>query len=102
LTAHDRLWEQARDRLTLRPGPAPAFDMMGGPPARNLAQDHDEIRRQWTARREQIASEYDDRIGACTAARAEMAQGFVRANEARDQGHKEDRSNLAERQRESF
>src|SRR5437899_931486 len=38
LKSHEREWRQARDRLANRPIPAPAFDLMGGPPHRNLAQ----------------------------------------------------------------
>jgi hypothetical protein len=102
LRSHDREWQQAKDRLTHRPIPAPAFDMMGGPPPRNLAQDYDEMQRRSTARRDLTGKEFDERIAGCAAARAEMQQGFARANEARDQGHAEDRLALANRQRESF
>src|SRR5437764_15254608 len=49
LAEHDKLWKQASDRLTPRPIPAPAFDMMG-PPTRNLVQDHDEMRQRWSER----------------------------------------------------
>ena len=76
--------------------------MMGGPPSRNLAQDYDEMQQRSTERRDQIVKEFDERIAGCEAARAEMQQGFARANEARDQGHGEDRIALANRQRESF
>ena len=102
LGSHDREWRQARDRLANRPIPAPAFDMMGGPPSRNLARDYDEIQQRSTERRDRIVKEFDERIAGCEAARAEMQQGFARANEARDQGHGEDRVALANRQRESF
>ena len=102
LRSHDREWQQAKDRLTHRPIPAPAFDMMGGPPPRNLAQDYDEMQRRSTARRDLTVKEFDERIASCAAGRAEMQQGFARANEARDRGHAEDRIALANRQRESF
>jgi hypothetical protein len=102
LAAHDRLWEQAKDRLTPRPGPAPSFDMMGGPPARNLVQDHDEMLRSWTAQRDEIAKDFDERIADCERTRAETLEGFGRANEDRDQGHKEDRLDLEQRQQQSF
>jgi hypothetical protein len=102
LRSHDREWQQAKDRLTHRPIPAPAFDMMGGPPPRNLAQDYDEMQRRSTARRDLTVKEFDERIAGCAAARAEMQRGFSRANDARDQGHAEDRLALANRQRESF
>ena len=102
LRSHDREWQQAKDRLAHRPIPALAFDMMGGPPRRNLVQDYDEMHRRSTVRREHIVREFDERIAGCAAARSEMQRGFSRANEARDQGHAEDRIALANRQRESF
>jgi hypothetical protein len=102
LEGYNREWRQAKDRLSNRPIPAPAFDMMGGPPPRNLVQDHDEMLQRWTARHEQIAKDFDEDIADCKAARAEMQQGFARANEARNQGHSEDRLALANRQQESF
>ena len=58
--------------------------------------------RRSTARRDQTVKEFDERIAGCGTARAEMQQGFARANDARDQGHAEDRIALANRQRESF
>jgi hypothetical protein len=99
---HDRLWEQAKDRLAHKPEPALTFDMMGGPLSRNLAQDHDEMLRNWTAQRDQIVKDSDQRIADCEAARAEMLNGFGRANEALEQKHNEDRRVLAERQQQSF
>ncbi len=102
LAEHDKLWKQASDRLTPRPIPAPAFDMMGGPPARNLVQDHDEMRQRSTERRDQIVKDFDQRIASTEATRAEMQQGFGRANEARDQAHSEARRDLAQTQQQSF
>jgi hypothetical protein len=102
LFEHDNRWKQASDRLTPRPIPAPAFDMMGGPPARNLAQDHDEMRQRWTERRDQIVKDFDHRIASTEATRAEMQQGFGRANEARDQAHSDARRDLAQNQQQSF
>src|SRR6516165_12237865 len=101
LAEHDKQWKQASDRLTPRPIPAPAFDMMG-PPARNLVQDHDEMRQRWSERRGQMVKDLDQRIAACEDARTEMQQGFARANEARDQAHSEARRDLAQRQEQSF
>ena len=101
LAGHDKQWKQASDRLTPRPIPAPAFDMMG-PPTRNLVQDHDEMRQRWSERRDQTVKDFDQRIAACEAARAEMQQGFGRANEAHDQAHSEARRDLAQRQEQSF
>ena len=100
LDSHDREWRHAKDRLANRPIPAPAFDMMGGPPPRNLAKDHDDLNRSWTAKRDQIVKDFDETIAGHKAARAEMQQGFARANEARDQGYREDRLALANRQRD--
>jgi hypothetical protein len=102
LFEHDKLWKQASDRLTPRPIPAPAFDMMGGPPARNLVQDHDEMRQRWTDQREQIVKDFDQRLASTETSRAEMVQGFGRANEARDQAHSEARRDLAQTQQQSF
>jgi hypothetical protein len=102
LAEHNNRWKQASDRLTPRPIPAPAFDMMGGPPARNLVQDHDEMRHRWTERRDQIVKDFDERISGSEATRAEMQQGFARANEARDQAHSEARRGLAQNQQHSF
>ena len=91
LAAHEKRWKEASDRLTPRPIPAPGFDMIGPPLRRNLVQDHDEIRQRRTEGRDQIVKDYDQRIAACETARAEMQQGFGRANEARDQAHSEAR-----------
>ena len=102
LAEHDQLWKQASDRLTPRPTPAPAFDMMGGPLSRNLVQDHDEVRQRWTERRDQIVKDFDQRIASTAARRAEMQQGFGRANDARDQAHSETRRDLAQSQQQSF
>jgi hypothetical protein len=102
LAEHDKLWKQASDRLTPRPIPAPAFDMMGGPPARNLVQDHDEMRQRSTERREQIVKDFDQRIASIEATRAKMQQGFDRANEARDRTHGEARRDLAQSQQHAF
>jgi hypothetical protein len=102
LAEHGKRWKQASDRLTPRPIPAPAFDMMGGPPARNLVQDHEEMRQRWSERRDQIVKDFDHRIASTEAKRAEMQQGFGRANEARDQAHSEARRDLAHNQQQSF
>ena len=102
LAEHDKLWKQASDRLTPRPIPAPAFDMMGGPPRRHLVQDHDEMRQRSTERRDQIVKDFEQRIASTEATRAEMQQGFGRANEARDQAHSEARRDLAQNQQQSF
>jgi hypothetical protein len=102
LAEHDNRWKQASDRLTPRPIPAPVFEMMGGPPARNLVQDHDEMRQRWSERRDQMVQDFDQRIAACEETRAEMQQGFARANEARDQTHSEARQNLTHTQQQSF
>jgi hypothetical protein len=102
LESHEREGRQARDRLANRPIPAPAFDMMGGPPPRNLVQDHDEVRQRWNAQRDRIVEHFDKNIAGCKAARAEMQDGFARADEARNQGHSADRLALAYRHQESF
>ena len=70
LAEHDQLWKDARDRLTPRPVPAPAFDMMGGPPARNLVKDYDELQQRWSDRREQIVRDSDHDIRTCRRERA--------------------------------
>jgi hypothetical protein len=102
LAAHKQRWEQAKDRLAHKPVPVLAFDMMGGPPSRNLARDHDEMLRNWTAQRDQIVKDFDQRIADCEATRTEMLKGFWHANEALEQRHGEDRRALAERQQQSF
>ena len=71
LAEHEKQWNQARDRLTPKPAPAPVFDMMGGPPPRNLARDYDELRRGYEAGRAGIAARHDEGIAACAAERAE-------------------------------
>jgi hypothetical protein len=102
LAEHDKRWKEASDRLTPRPIPAPVFDMMGPPPARNLVQDHDEMRQRRAEGRDQIVKDFDHRIASTEASRAEIQQGFGRANEARDQAHREARRDLAENQQQSF
>ena len=100
LAEHEKAWNQVKDRLTPRPGPA--LDMIGTPPKRNVLQHHDEMRKRWTERREEIVKDHDKDIADCAAARAEMLEGFGRANQARDQAHREDQLQLAERQQQSF
>jgi hypothetical protein len=102
LAAHERRWEQTKDRLAHRPEPVLTFDMMGGPRSRNIARDHDEMLRNWTAQRDQIVKDFDQRIAGCETARAEMLEGFGHANETLEQRHNEDRRALAERQQQSF
>jgi hypothetical protein len=102
LAEHDRAWDQVKGRLTPRPSPAPAFDMIGTPPNRNVTQHHDEMRKRWTERRDEIVKDFDKDLADCEAARAEMQEGFARANQARDQAYGEDRARLAERQQQSF
>ncbi len=102
LAAHKQRWEQAKDRLAHKPEPVLAFDMVGGPPSRNLARDHDEMLRNWTAQRDEIVKDFDQRIAECEATRTEMLKGFGHANEALEQRHSEDRRTLAERQQQSF
>ncbi len=102
LVEHDKAWNQLKERLTPRPSPAPTLDMIGTPPNRNLVQHHDEMRQRWTERREQIDKDFDNDIASCEAARSEMLEGFGRANQARDQAHREDRRQLAEHQQQSF
>jgi hypothetical protein len=102
LAEHNKAWDRVKDRLTPRPSPAPAFDMIGTPPNRNVTQHHDEMRKRWTERRDEIVKDFDTDIAACEAARTEMLEGFGRANSARDQEHSQDRIQLAERQEQSF
>ena len=83
LAEHDKLWKQAINRLTPRPEPAPAFDMMGGPPARNPVQDYDELHQRWSERRDQIVRDSDKDIATCRRERGAMLEGFARTNEAR-------------------
>jgi hypothetical protein len=102
LNEHDQRWREARDRLTPRPSPAPSFDMMGGPPRRNLAKDYHDMRERADARRKEIETGFDQDIATLAATRAEKCEQFGRANEARDRGHREDRAQLAERHQQSF
>src|ERR1700730_4370476 len=102
LTEHDKLWNQAKDRLTPRPQPAPAFDMMGGPPARLRVKDSDELHQRWSERREQIVRDSDEDIATCRKERGATLEGFARTNEARDQRHTKDRVDLAQRQEKAF
>ena len=60
------------------------------------------MRQRWTDQREQIVKDFDQRIASTEATRAEMQQGFGRANEARDQAHSEARRDLAQNQQQSF
>jgi hypothetical protein len=102
LAEHDKLWNQARDRLTPKPAPAPVFDMMGGPPPRNLAKDYDELRRGYEAGRAGIAARHNEGIAACAAERAEKVLAFVAVNTARDHEHKENRIALDRRHEVTF
>jgi len=102
LAEHDKLWNQARDRLTPRPEAAPAFDMMGGPPTRNLVKDYDELQQRWSDRREQIVRDSDEDIATCRKERGAMLEGFAHSNEVREQRHNEDRLELAQRQEKAF
>ncbi len=102
LAEHDKLWIQARDRLTPKPAPAPVFDMMGGPPPRNLVKDYDELRRGYEAGRAGIAARHDEGIAACAAERAESLLAFDAVNTARADEHKENRRALDRRHKVTF
>ena len=60
------------------------------------------MRQRRAEGRDQIVKDFDQRIAACEAGRAEMQQAFGRANEARDQAHGEARRDLAQKQEQSF
>ncbi len=102
LAEHDKLWNQARDRLTPKPMPAPMFDLMGGPPRRDLAKDYDELRRGYEAGRAGIAARHDEGIAACKAERAEKLLAFDAVNTARADEHKENRLALDRRHEVTF
>jgi len=102
LAERDRLWNETRDRLTPKPMPGPAFDMMGGPPRRNLAKDYDELRRGYEVGRAGISARHDEGIAACKADRAEKLLAFDAVNTARETEHKENRIALDRRHEVTF
>ena len=60
------------------------------------------MRQRRVEGRDLIVKDFDQRIAACEATRAETQQRFGRANEARDQAHGEARRDLAQKQEQSF
>jgi hypothetical protein len=102
LEQHERKWDQMRDRIAYKPELAPS--PFGWTPARDLAREHREIRRQWLDQRETIEQGFNERIEKCQTAQDDLRFAFDGANEIQAQKNRADYETLVatqDRTRES-
>lgn len=86
LEAHERKWDQMRDRLAYKPAPAPSF---GSAPPRDIEREYRELRRQWLDVRETIENGFNERIEACQTAQDDLRFAFDAANDIQAQKDRE-------------
>ena len=96
LDAHERKWDQMRDRVAYKLSPAPS--PFGLTPVRNLEREYREMRRQWLDQRETIEQAYNERIEKCQTAQDDLRFAFDAANEIQAQQNRADYERLIETQ----
>jgi len=95
----EREWQQQRDRLGNRPGPAPALE----PPAqRNLNSEYERAREQYLRSREALEQRLDAERASCQSDRAELLKTCFETNQERESAFEEQRRQLEEEQRRDF
>src|SRR6185437_9071567 len=94
--AHDRKWDQMRDRIAYKPELAPS--PFGWTPPRDLNREYREMRRHWRDVKETIEQGFNERIEKCQTAQDDMRFGFDAANEIRAQRDREEYEKLMEAQ----
>jgi hypothetical protein len=96
LEAHERKWDQMRDRIAYKPEPAPS--PFGFSPQRDLNREYREMRRQWMDQRETIEGAFNERIEACQTAQDDLRFAFDAANEIQAQNNRESYETLIQTQ----
>ncbi len=96
LEAHERKWDQMRDRIAYKPEPAPS--PFGFSPPRDLNREYREMRRQWVDQRETIEAAFNERIEACQTAQDDLRFAFDAANEIQAQNNRESYQTLTQTQ----
>lgn len=96
LEAHDRKWDQMRDRIAYKPELAPS--PFGWTPPRDLNREYREMRRQWLDVKETIEQGFNERIEKCQTAQDDLRFAFDAANEIRAQHDREEYERLTQTQ----
>lgn len=95
LEAHERKWDEMRDRIAYKPEPAPQF---GWTPQRNIEREYREMRRQWQDIRETVEQGFNERIEKCQTAQDDLRFAFDAANEIQAQKDRESYEQLMQTQ----
>ncbi len=95
LEAHERKWDQMRDRIAYKPAPTPSF---GSSPPRDIDREYKEMRRQWLDQRETIEQQFNERIETCQTAQDDLRFAFDAANEIQAQKNRADYETLTQTQ----
>lgn len=94
-------WQEQRERLGCKPGPAPVLAL--GPGAqRDLNSEYEQARRFHQHRLEALEKRFEQELASCRAERAEQLDAFQKANQARERDFDEERARKAEDQRLGF
>jgi hypothetical protein len=96
LEAHDRRWDQMRDRIAYKPEPAPS--PFGWTPPRDLNREYREMRRQWHDVKETIEQGFNERLEKCQTAQDDLRFAFDAANDIRAQRDREEYERLTQTQ----
>src|SRR5262245_42298908 len=96
LEAHDRKWDQMRDRIAYKPEPAPS--PFGWTPRRDIEREYREMRRQGLDVKETIEQGFNERIEKCQTAQDDLRFAFDAANEIRAQHDHEEYERLMQTQ----
>lgn len=95
LEAHERKWDEMRDRIAYKPEPAPQF---GWTPRRNIEREYREMRQQWQDIRETIEQGFNERIEKCQTAKDDLRFAFDAANDIQAQKDRESYEQLMHKQ----
>ena len=96
LEAHDRKWDQMRDRIAYKPDLAPS--PFGWTPPRDLNREYREMRRQWLDVKETIEQGFNERIEKCQTAQDDLRFAFDATNDIRAQRDREEYERLTQTQ----
>ena len=88
LEAHERKWDQMRDRIAYKPDLAPS--PFSWTPPRDLNREYREMRRQWLDVKETIEQGFNERIEKCQTAQDDLRFAFDAANDIRAQRDREE------------
>jgi hypothetical protein len=95
LEAHERKWDEMRDRIAYKPEPAPSFGLS---PPRDIEREYREMRRQWLDVSETIGQGFNERIEACQIAQDDLRFAFDAANDIQAQQDRESYEGLIQSQ----